>query len=337
MWSTFSGDRSNTSAPSTHASTGDTDIVGIHWEGDAAECDAATANLLGALPRRLTLDGLVHAETCLAAIGAIAGFAAQRALFQQLTEQGEAATLKQIRSGTTRTGIQYFSGELLNRMLVPAPGAKTGGVWPLVAAGALRVGLQPDHLPDLGEMFAHVAKGLGQDGEGRPSIPEHQPHMTGRETLQIVWPVAMDCFHGRAPGLPQHRPTAIRRWPAIAGCVAGELIQKTAAILHPRIGLIIVMELAIYASKIRPASVYASRTTPAPGLSERLENVSDGFEGGQIPQRAAADHDQRRVERKDTGEPQPDFDLSWHEDSPIHMEGEVLAQQLAQSLREYFM
>jgi hypothetical protein len=340
MWSTVSGGRAKPAAPPKRAPARETDMSGIpwEWEDDASECDAATADLLTALPKRLTLDGQVHAETCLAAIGAIAGLAAQRALFQQLSEQGDAATLKQIRNGRTRTGIEYFSGEPLNRMLVPAPGAKTGGVWSLMAAGALRAGLRPRNLPDLGEMFAHVAGCLAQDGEGRPSVAEHQPHMTGRETLQIVWPVAMDCFHGRSPDAFPHRPTAIRRWPAIAACVAGELIQEMAAVLHPRAGLIIVMESAIYASKIRPASVYALRAPPPPpSLSERLENLSGNPEGGEIPRGPAAHDEQRSPERRDTERAQPDYGLSRHESSPVLMEAEALAHQLAQSLREHFM
>jgi hypothetical protein len=337
MWSTFGGGRSTpparparAPAPADKASMAD---IPWAWDEDAAECDAATANLLAALPRRLTLDGTVHAETCLAAIGAIAGLAAQRALFQHLTDQDDAAALKQIRSGRTRTGIEYFSGEPLNRMLVPAPGAKAGGVWPLVAAGALKIGLPPHQMPDLGEMFAHVARNLAGDGEGRPSIPEHQPHMTGRETLQIVWPVAMDCFHGRSPDAFPHRPTAIRRWPAIAACVAGELIQETAAILHPRNSLIIVMESAIYASKIRPASVYAARPAAPPRLSERLESLSDDIDAGEAPRRAAADLGEPHAEGSAAERVQRD-DWPRHDEPPFD---EALAQQLAQSLRQHFM
>jgi hypothetical protein len=341
MWSTVSGGRAKPAAPPKRAPARETDMSGIpwEWEDDASECDAATADLLTALPKRLTLDGQVHAETCLAAIGAIAGLAAQRALFQQLSEQGDAATLKQIRNGRTRTGIEYFSGEPLNRMLVPAPGAKTGGVWSLMAAGALRAGLRPRNLPDLGEMFAHVAGCLAQDGEGRPSVAEHQPHMTGRETLQIVWPVAMDCFHGRSPDAFPHRPTAIRRWPAIAACVAGELIQEMAAVLHPRAGLIIVMESAIYASKIRPASVYAARPAPAPSLSERLENLSDRIESAETPPRPAeADHGYHPAERNEAEQAEPVFDFPPpHDDGGVRREDEVFAHQLQQSLREHFM
>src|SRR5688500_675536 len=49
------------------------------WEGqpDSAACDFAAGHLFHHLPARLTVNGGVHAETCLTAIGAIAGFAAQ--------------------------------------------------------------------------------------------------------------------------------------------------------------------------------------------------------------------------------------------------------------------
>jgi hypothetical protein len=349
MWSTFSGSKTATApARPTRAPTqdrgepsSDMELSGIpwEWEEDSSDCHSAAANLLTALPRRLTLDGVVHAETCLAAIGAIAGLAAQRALFQHLTDLDDKATLKLIRSGKTRTGIEYFSGDPLNRMLVPAPDAKTSGVWPLAATGALKAGLPVQHLPDVGEMFAHVARGLAHDGEGRPSIPDHQPHMTGRETLQIVWPVAMDCFHGRAPDAFPHSPTAIRRWPAIAGFIAGELIQKTAGILHPRTGLIIVMESAIYASKIRPGSVYAPRPVPKPSLSERLEDLSDRMQGGEVPQRRPAGHDpeHRHAERDPGQRAREDLDMAGYDDRPSGITEDALAQQLSRGLREHFM
>jgi hypothetical protein len=161
--------------------------------------------------------------------------------------------------------------------------------------------------------------------------------MTGRETLQIVWPLAMDCFHGRLHDAFPHRPTAMRRWPAIAGCVAGELIQRTAGILHPRIGLIIVMESAIYASKIRPASVYALvPAPPPPSLGERLESVPDRIEDEAIPPSPppiTIGHDERQdAERAETA-----FDLPQRGDTPVLPENDVFAHLLAQRLREHFM
>lgn len=348
------GGRTITPAMPTRPPKRHIEIAGLPWDEDedVTECDSATANLLTALTRRLTLNGVVHAETCLAAIGAIAGLAAQRAVFQQLAEQNDPAALKQIRSARTRTGVEYFSGEPLSRMLVPSPGTKgpegmEGGIWSLVTAGALRTGMPARMLPDLGEMFSHVAHILAHGEEGRPSVADHQPHMTGRETLQIVWPVAMDCFLGRAPDLFPHKPTAMRRWPAIAACVAGELIEKTAGILHPRIGLIIVMESAIYASKIRPASVYAAAQAPRPTLVERLENLSSSLEGKpaesqtidarDIAPRHAAAHDRGRAGAIETERAPRGFAATPPGDAHVHMDEEARAHRRAQGPRAHIM
>jgi hypothetical protein len=221
---------------------------------EASACDAAVRNLLNALPARLTLDGRVHSETCLAAIGAIAGFSAQCALFEHLQDSGDAALLKHLRMATANTGSEYFFGEPLNHMLVPASDAESNGrLWSLAVAGAINAGLWPSDLPDLGEMFSHVATTLASEAEGWPSVARtHQPHMNGKETLEIVWPVAMDCFNGRAPNAPRNQPVPTRHWPAVTGHVAGALIQRTASHVHPRTALILVIESAIYASKINP-------------------------------------------------------------------------------------
>jgi hypothetical protein len=223
-----------------------------HGQPEAVACDAAVRNLFNALPARLTLDGRVHSETCLAAIGAIAGFSAQCALFEHPQDGGNPVMRRHLRTATTRMGGEYLFGEPLNSMLVPASDAESNQrLWSLVVAGAINAGLWPSDLPDLREMFSHVATMLVSEAEGWPSVDRaHQPHMNGRETLQIVWPVAMDCFNGRAPNAPRSQAVATRHWPAITGHVAGALIQRTAAHVHPRTALILVIESAIYASKI---------------------------------------------------------------------------------------
>ena len=55
------------------------------WSGTPAfaECNFAFGHLVQNLPRRLTVDGRVHAETYISAVGAIAGYAAQRTLFAE--------------------------------------------------------------------------------------------------------------------------------------------------------------------------------------------------------------------------------------------------------------
>lgn len=53
------------------------------WKGepDDIACNLALGDLINNLPRRLTVNGRIHAETFITASGAIAGFAAQQAFF----------------------------------------------------------------------------------------------------------------------------------------------------------------------------------------------------------------------------------------------------------------
>jgi hypothetical protein len=272
MWNRFSNATRN--AADRAAEPRRADLLAVaqapwHGQPDSAACVAVVVNLFNALRARLTVNGRVHPETCLAAIGAIAGFSAQRVLFEECRN---VAALK-LRTAKTRTGSEYYFGEPLNRMLVPAAEAENNRrLWPLAAAGAINAGLSRSDLPDLGEMFAHVATTLVGKAEGWPSVEAaHQPHMNGRETLRIVWPVAMGCFNGGGPSqIPRGQAVATRHWPAIAGRVAGALIERAAPVVHPRTALILVTESAIYASRPDKAGACPRLIAPIPPRLSRL-------------------------------------------------------------------
>jgi hypothetical protein len=55
------------------------------WDGDASSiaCNLAAGNLANSLAAWMEHDGRIHAETYVAAAGAIAGYAAQRSLMAQ--------------------------------------------------------------------------------------------------------------------------------------------------------------------------------------------------------------------------------------------------------------
>jgi hypothetical protein len=233
------------------------------WEGqpDSAACDFAAGHLFHHLPARLTVNGGVHAETCLTAIGAIAGFAAQRALFAYLKDTRDEALLKQMRTVKTVAGAEYYFGEPLNRMLVSSAETEHNQrLWSLAAGGAVGAGLPSSQLPKLGDMFAHVAKTIGGAGAGLPSVsPDHHPQEPAGEILKMVWPLALACFAGRFPAAPQTFGAAsLRHWPAIAARVASALILEMPSTLDRRVALILVMEAAIYASKLHPSAVNGS-------------------------------------------------------------------------------
>jgi hypothetical protein len=230
------------------------------WTGqpDEIACNFALGHLYHNLKLRLTVDERIHAETLVAAAGAVAGFAAQRALFARIAATRDEATLGQLQLVTTASGATYVFGEPLNQSLFGHSNAEAPErLWPHAAGGAVAAGLSPDQLPDLSAMFAHVSRVLGGAHEGLPSVPQ-RPHLPARELLKGVWPVARMCFTGSLPGSEasaRFGPASRRFWPAIAAHAAGSLIREVGPVLDPRSALVIAMESAIYASKLDPATI----------------------------------------------------------------------------------
>ncbi len=173
-----------------------------------------------------------------------------------LKDVSDAATLKQLHTVSTITGGHYFFGEPLDRALLPVSRADADSkLWSVAAGGAIAAGVDACHLPDPQRMFAHVVNTLCGKHEGLPSVPErHLPQMPVKHLLRRVWPIAMGCFSGRFPNSTREFGAASTKfWPAIAAHVASALIRQTRSAVDPRTGLIIVMELGIYASKLTPA------------------------------------------------------------------------------------
>jgi hypothetical protein len=232
------------------------DISEQPWAGepDAAACNFALGNLCITLPQRLMVNGRIHAETYVAAAGAIAGFAAQCGLFESF----KPAIGTDMQIAKTSAGDFYWFGDPLNYMLMPRTesDARTT-LWPLAAGQALHVGLARERLPDPRQMFAHVASAIGSSAEGWPSASaRHRPVASARDLLKTVWPLAVACFSGRIPGAERDYGEAGRKWwSAIAAHAAPRSIRDVKDVLAPDIALTILMETAIYCSKIEAASI----------------------------------------------------------------------------------
>jgi hypothetical protein len=230
------------------------------WNGqpDYIACNFALGDLINNLPRRLTVNGRLHAETFITASGAIAGFAAQQALLFLLTEAKDNATLDQIKVVATKAGRKYYFGEPLNRTLFSQSDADAPlKLWPLAAGAAIANGLQQSDLPDPGKMFAHVSQMLGGELEGLPSLAkDNHPHLAARDLLKLVWPLAMMCFNGQLSGVAAKSGPVTQRWrPVIAARAAHAFMRQVKDVLDPKKAVILVMEAAIYASKLDRADV----------------------------------------------------------------------------------
>lgn len=228
---------------------------GFPWAGarEFAACNFAFGDLMNNLPVVMNANGGVHCETFLAAAGAIAGFSAQRALFARGVPSG-------LFVATTDAGEKFYFGDPLNDALM-ANVAEEGQfkLFPLALGAALAGGVAERDLPPIEPMFAHVAKSVGEAGFF-PSTPEARPHASTEALLAHVWPMARACFEGELSGKVLRGEGVVPQpWrPVIAAHAAQHCMRRTAQVLNPRTAAIVVMESAIYASKLDPDAIEAA-------------------------------------------------------------------------------
>lgn len=224
--------------------------------------------------------GPVHAETLLAAIGAIAGFSALHFEWETMVKPGYAKLTKEITVVKGVDGLTYYVADLVLRHLVPQD--RTMMLWALVSAAAVDLGKSAESLPSVRELYRGVLATVGRPTFGTFSgETTHRPGLTVRQLLAIYWAPATKIFSWvDVPLGPQYasprsptaawlsrilgRKTAARMekdslklvyWPVVAAIVAQKLIYLTKDVLDPAIGVKIVMESALSASLVDPARI----------------------------------------------------------------------------------
>lgn len=229
------------------------------WAGQPDEigCNFALGHLVSNLPIQLSdKDNRIHAETLMAAAGAIAGFAAHIALTSDSKAFAAAVQARALVNVQLADGRELLYGDAINEMLTTAdPALAPHRLWNTLAGTALGNGVDEADLPSLAAMFAHVAQSLGSDKEGFPSVePKHQPHMSAGELLRGVQQLALQCLNGTISEVTKTNGfrAEISSWPAVTSRMAATLLAQTAQVLNPRIGVQIAMESAIYVSKLKP-------------------------------------------------------------------------------------
>jgi len=233
---------------------------------DEVACNFALGHLYPNLRGRLTVDGRIHAETYISAVGAIAGYAAQRTLFAE--HPSVIGGLHEVR---LVSGERLWFGDPLNDMLVPKTDVEASRcVWSQAAGGAVNAGIKLQQLqnsdamsagielqlPSLDAMFEHVASTIGGANEGKSSVPpQHQPHLPARDLLRAVWPVAVRSFSGKFSAFHEYPAAPVAWWSAIAAQASNRPIRNVSSVLPPDIALTLLMETAIYCSKLDPSRV----------------------------------------------------------------------------------
>jgi hypothetical protein len=241
------------------------------WEQDQDAtiiANLAIGSLRDSLLKWLTSERGVHAETLLVSIGALAGFAAPSAAFRSIGPPGTPVPKDAIVTAEAG-GETYYFGDRINGYLVRQAGENRFPLWGYIAAAALEAGLAESKMPDVREMFGHVAKTVGTPDFGIPRAPkEHPTHLTPRKALEAFWPGAKELLSNAdgvlvrgLSGLEDLRGTGVaeEHWPLVIALVARQFIIMAKDTLDPRISLSLVMESAIAMSKVDPKTIPQER------------------------------------------------------------------------------
>ncbi len=173
----------------------------------------------------------VQTESLFCALGALAGFMCQLAIH---AKNGDNACHLLVM--TTDDGKKYYYGDALNDLLIKMPTS----VWQLALATEAPV--DQDKLPDVLNIFGHVAKSLGTDQFGVPRYPEyHASHLPAEYVKIFAVSIIRDFMHLKLPEA---------EWPVALGFAIQKALNMSRDILAAETAITIVMESAIPMSKI---------------------------------------------------------------------------------------
>jgi hypothetical protein len=236
----------------------------LPWEFESARRGKlATDNLRQMLMRRLKGELGVHAQTLLCAAGALAGFAAQNAALEQgeiLARRRDLVAPRSLILFTTPKGQRYLFGSWVNAPLLAGYGHAAPLQRFLTEAGE-RAGMGPSDAPDFKALEARLSAGVTGSGFGVLKAPRgHAPAAQPAELLRALWPQARRIITAPMPRqIPDEPALSEAHWPGLLSSLAGRLVSLTSDKLNPRIGMTLVMESAIIASRLDPDSIDPGR------------------------------------------------------------------------------
>ena len=185
----------------------------------------------------------IHCETILTAIGALAGYSAQQALWEGMVKPGKLAISEAFKIVETPSGAIYFFGDALDQLLASVE-PRHLSIWKIVAGGVLGGG--GEHLPEMDNLLRHCAATAGTAQFGLPRLPDdHLPSILPRSALERFWPGARLLLALAAP----------LTWPLHMAGAAQKLMQQMKGSIAPDLAVKIVMEAAVPMSRVDPSTV----------------------------------------------------------------------------------
>ena len=195
------------------------------------------------LMREIKDQNGIHCETLLTVIGALAGYAAQQALWEGMVKPGKLAIAQAFKVVETPSGATYFFGDTLDTILVSME-PKHVSVWKIVAGSVLAAG--GEHLPNVNDLLRHSAATAGTSAFGLPRLPDdHLPSILPRAAVERFWPGARLLLSLADP----------LQWPLLMAHAAQKLMLAMKGSIPPDLAVKIVMEAAVPMSRVDPTTV----------------------------------------------------------------------------------
>ena len=196
----------------------------------------AVTSTFDLIATRLPPDCAGHAATRLAAVGAVAGFAAQ----QSLLLAGGLAWAQPARNGH------------LDRLLM-SDGATDASLWYALRTSAHALGTR--HLPDPQKLLEATLRCVGTTQLGRITLPlEYRLIEQPQPLLGLLWPAV------RA-GLDELL-VAPSAWPLLLARTAAQQVTMEPRRVPPHVALRIVMQAAIAMALIEPRGIQGAAVKP---------------------------------------------------------------------------
>lgn len=150
--------------------TPNSEVIGTGKSSDTTEVSHKIKNMI---MLELEESGRrVRIEDVLTILGALAGFSIQMAIRDHFIRLGQISLQRAFVVMETKDSGTYFFGDIINEGIV-SPHPKQLALWSFVGGAAQHVGAK--ELPNLEDIFAHVARSIGTPQFGLPR-PRRKMH-----------------------------------------------------------------------------------------------------------------------------------------------------------------
>jgi hypothetical protein len=219
---------------------------GIPGMGKEYDAQKISDDLVAMIFGELQDPSGIHAETALATLGALAGFAGQMAIRETLVKPGKMREDEAFKVVKAKNGETYYTGDLLNEILFASqPG--NFSIDGQVTEAARQAGAK--ELPDAKDIASDVARVMGTGAFGVPRVPpEHMPKTSPIQLLDKFWNPVRNYLVVSVSSPPQ--------WPLVIGLAAQKVIIKAKDAIDPGVAAKLVTEAAIAMAEVDPAKVH---------------------------------------------------------------------------------